>query len=226
MSELEERKDDKKRVLHTMMLRCPPDRQARFQQDSELEELIVDVGLQFHPMGSGYWMGRVCRVLPAVPLEALAKAKRILPWITDTLIFVISTRYPSVTDYCLDYVIQEALNSGSLEKWIPLVPKSEDQVYPTFFPDVDEAKAIRARHAKTIFDNYDNLRRFLQAMETEINHRWTTAEPKRREEILKMAWLGINIRYLLDVRCFVSGKTPQMEACLWPHINLEDLSGD
>lgn len=45
-----------------------------------------------------------------------------------------------------------------------------------------------------IFDKYEDHRSVFQASETATNHRWTTADPKRRVEILKLTWLGINIR--------------------------------
>jgi hypothetical protein len=226
MSELEDSQDDTRLKFRAMMLRWPPDHQALFQQDTDLEELIVDVGLQFHSARSAYWMDRIARVLLAVPPQALAKAKRMLPWITGTLVSVISTKDALLTDYSLQYAILEVLKSGSLENWIPLIPKTGRHVWPTFFPSVDEAKAIRAQHAKTIFDNCDKLRRLLQASEKVIKDRWTAAEPKLRTRILKCAWPGINTRHLPDVRDFLSGKTPQIEACLWPHINVEDLSED
>lgn len=108
-------------------------------------------------------------------------------------------------------------------------------------PDVASAEEVRQqrqRHVAVIFENYELLQRMLLRHEETIRKRWMKKTKQQKQKILLAAWgPGMPLSHRPDfaayeqrmntwgVRKSAARQAPSSEtACMWPFINLEDLS--
>ncbi|KAF4841154.1 hypothetical protein CGCSCA4_v009706 [Colletotrichum siamense] len=111
-----------------------------------------------------------------------------------------------------DIAASLGMNPGSLPK--------ADLIKPA------EVRALAAPMAEEVLQQWDLLRKIVERHEATIQNRWIKKSKSKRRGVLLAAWPGMSEYHRPDFAAFRKKRSGEQarEACLWPHINLEDLS--
>ncbi|KAI1085359.1 hypothetical protein F5B20DRAFT_587411 [Whalleya microplaca] len=106
-----------------------------------------------------------------------------------------------------------------------------DGILNIISPVVAQKKS--AEHSQGIFDNWNFLNHVIQRHEAIIQRRWIKKSSNKRRSLLTNIWPEITHCHRADFYHFMKGirgddrfasSDARRIACLWPHLNLEDLS--
>ncbi|KAJ0354076.1 hypothetical protein COL154_000082 [Colletotrichum chrysophilum] len=89
-----------------------------------------------------------------------------------------------------------------------------------------EVRALAAPMAEEVLQQWDLLRKIVERHEATIQNRWIKKSKSKRRGVLLAAWPDMSEYHRPDFAAFRKKRSGEQarEGCLWPHINLEDLS--
>ncbi|KAK3946051.1 hypothetical protein QBC46DRAFT_248752 [Diplogelasinospora grovesii] len=89
-----------------------------------------------------------------------------------------------------------------------------------------EVQSRATEFKQSIFNDWRLLEQIVQRHEPTIQRRWTKKSKNRRRKDLESAWPGMSPQHQPDLEACRMGRVGEAarEACMWPYINLEDLS--
>lgn len=106
----------------------------------------------------------------------------------------------------------------------PLVNRpSVIEMRPASFPSVEEAKQC-VPLSKQIFNNYKLLKTLVQRHENLFIWAWKNKSANQRTKVFQKVWPEMNLNHNMAFNNILNGRTPTIQSCKWPHINVEDLS--
>ncbi|KAF9880965.1 hypothetical protein CkaCkLH20_01115 [Colletotrichum karsti] len=96
-------------------------------------------------------------------------------------------------------------------------------------PNPIEPEEVREKAtpmAEELFKDWETLQKIVERHEATIQRRWMKKSKPKRREILLAVWPGMSELHRPDLAAFRKKRTGEAAraACMWPNINLEDLS--